>query len=204
MKYEETALPHVFLCLLCHGHGVFFLDHAYLGHDHDHALYVENDLGHDFWKGTSGQLKWKACPVSARSRFTHRTIPLILVYTLAMKSHRTLFSSLNIDIYTFFKHASPFSVFTASVPISVSTSMWITIAFPIFITTAKLAIVVSRTLAALPAHGTRESLAESRGKPATHASVPRHAGRMSHHWVKSLGWICKVTMVTIADVLLII
>lgn len=48
MKYEETALPHVFLCLLCHGHGVFFLDHAYLGHDHDHALYVENDLGHDF------------------------------------------------------------------------------------------------------------------------------------------------------------
>lgn len=149
-------------------------------------------------------VKWKACPVSARSRFTHRTIPLILVYTLEMKSHRTLFSSLNIDIYTFFKPASPFSVFTASVPISVSTSMWITIAFPIFITTAKLAIVVSRTLAALPAHGTRESLAESRGKPATHASVPRHAGRMSHHWVKSLGWICKVTMVTIANVLLII
>ena len=57
MKYEDTALPHVFLCLLCHGHGVFFLDHAYLGHDHDHALYVENDLGHDFWKGTSGQVK---------------------------------------------------------------------------------------------------------------------------------------------------
>ena len=46
-------------------------------------------------------VKWKACPVSARSRFTHRTIPLILVYTLAMKSHRTLFSSLNIDIILF-------------------------------------------------------------------------------------------------------
>ena len=60
MKYDIPVLPHVFLCLLYHGHGVFYLGHAYLGHDH--ALYAENDHGHDFWKGTSGQVKSLSSP----------------------------------------------------------------------------------------------------------------------------------------------
>lgn len=100
---------------------------------------------------------------------------------------------------------SPFSVFTASFPISVPSSVWFPIPFSIFIATAKLAIVVSWTLAALSAHGARESLSpKSRRKPATHPWFPRHAGRRSHHWMKWLGWICNVTIETITKALLII
>lgn len=45
----RPVLPRVFLALLlCHGRDVFFLGHAFRGHDHGHALYVEIGHDHDF------------------------------------------------------------------------------------------------------------------------------------------------------------
>lgn len=82
--------------------------------------------------------------------------------------------------------------------------MRIMIVFFIFIIIVKFVIVVFWIFVVLFVYGIWEFFVEFRGKFVIYVSVLWYVGRMFYYWVKSLGWICKVIMVMIVNVLLII